>query len=284
MPTEVILTRLNRWLQKPHATALSDSRRRLPCYTELCRRWEAGHWSAHALDFGEDWQQWRRLARYEQKAWNDRVVGVLRGEVAATEALAVYLGAMAVREQGLYIATQIADEARHVTLFERFQQAVRGVEDEGNVPPGAGTWTDGDYRRLIAETLPALCSRLRTDPRDEATLVEAVALLHFLIEGGLGMSRLRSLARALARFPALHRGLVLAGRDEVRHYLFGLRFLHDAVRKEPAHAHIVVRTLAAHLPAVMRVLQPAGNEECEGVLRRLERGLRAIGPDIRLAA
>jgi ribonucleoside-diphosphate reductase beta chain len=265
----------------------------LPSYVELCARYEAGQWGVHALDFAADRHQWRNMNPALQEIWLRRVLGILRGEVAVNDALAVYMSAITRRDQSVYVATQIADETRHVSLFERFQREVIGVDnnDIARQSEEGARWTSAGYRKLVAETLPALCSKLRADQRDAPTLIAAVTLLHFLIEGGLGMARLRTMEGELGGqkgFPGLRAGLSLSARDEVRHFLFGLRFLHDAVQKEPTHGRTVVRTVADYLPAVLDVLGGASGPTMSGetprTLRRLERGLQAIGLSVSLAA
>lgn len=288
---EEIVGRLSDCLDRPVRHRRPRGVDKLPDCAELCRRWEARPWSAHALDFAPDVAQWRGLDQRDQAQWTGRVIGILRGEVAATDALAVYISAVGRRDQELYVATQIADEARHTTLFERFHGIVCDPERHaGGSPDASAPWTSAAYKALVAGALPALCARLRADRRDREALVEAVTLLHVLVEGGLGMARLRAMAADLAArrlFPVLRRGLALAAQDEVRHYLFGLRFLRDAVRQDPEHGQIVVRTLAAHLPTLLEIVGRQGaapGQEPARTLRRLGRGLSVVGIDVALAA
>jgi hypothetical protein len=76
-------------------------------------------------------------------------------------------------------------------------------------------------------------------------------------------------------FPALRRGLVAASRDEVRHYQFGLRFLAEAVAREPAYGALVSQTVRDRMPAVLQIMGQC--REVPRTIRRLQRGLRTIG-------
>jgi ribonucleoside-diphosphate reductase beta chain len=281
-----VLNVLEDWLIRPRFV---DTRRpirsnRLPDCRELCRRFETRRWTVAELDFDTDQRQFRSMAREERQAWWQRILGILRGEVAAVEALGIYLSAIGQGDEGRYIATQIQDEETHVQLFERFQEAIDPGLPLDATNPG---WTNPAYQELITRRLPAICLRLGRDRRDLEALVEAVTLLHLLIEGGLGMSRLRSMRTVLGEeglFPGLASGLALAARDEVRHFLFGLRFLHEAVSFERECGHVVVRTVAQHIEGVLAILENGRLAEVDRTLRRLERGLHSIGVAVSLAA
>jgi ribonucleoside-diphosphate reductase beta chain len=263
---------------------------RLPSCMELFRRWQSNRWSADALDFGPDQEQWRTMDEGERQTWMCRLIGLYRGDVAAVDALIIYKAAMARPDHAMFLATQIADEARHVTLFHRFQHEVLGWSEKQIEEESAqnGGWTCPAYRTLLVEVLPGLCGRLRADPRNEPALVEAVTLLHVLVEGGLGMFCLRTTNQNLAvrgAFPTLRQGLQLAARDEVRHFLFGLRFLADAIQEEAGHAQTVLRAVSAYLPLVKAVLgtpkvETGGSAlagETTRSLVRIQRGLHSIG-------
>ena len=255
-----------------------QSARRLPSTPNFCGALMPPV-GARTLDFGTDRDQWRTLTDPERQVWMVRLVGVHRGEAIATEIVRAYQTAMRRRDQVQYAASQLADEENHVGLFERFQREVSDLaEAQIRQTESMCGWTCSAYRTLAAETLPRLCGRLQSHPDDEATLVETVALFNVFTEGVLALSRLRTLDQHLQSrhlLPALQQGIALARRDEVRHFLFGVRFLRDAVRQHTAHAKTISCAVGDRLPILTSILRSP--LEKDRALRRLHFVLHAAG-------
>jgi ribonucleoside-diphosphate reductase beta chain len=265
----------------------------LPGYLELYRRWERQPWQVYALDFRPDRQQWRGALPAQREAWYRlaRLPGFYQGELSVAEALGPFLTAMPHDDQRLVLATQIADEARHVVFFERFYREVLGFapHELGEGLPAEHQSRSPAFVHIALERLPAMARRLRENPRDDGLLVEGVTLYHLIVESVLALDHQRLVLRELKQrelFPGFCTGFAALCRDEVRHVLFGMRFLRDMVRKDPAHGAVVSGCVAGLLPLLSQIWTPPGGNSATHaggpgsfgkVLRSLERRLQVIG-------
>ena len=110
----------------------------------------------------------------------------------------------------------------------------------------------GDRVRLAAETL-------RKDPSDFASLVRGVTVYMIVIEGMLALTAARFIIKSLREknaLPGFVAGFTAVNRDESRHVGFGVKFLADAIKDDPANAKIVEDTLKECLPVAPLVFVP----------------------------
>jgi ribonucleoside-diphosphate reductase beta chain len=258
---------------------------RLPSYTALYRRWEEQPWGVYALDLRADQQRWRSATGAERNSLTALArtvfVGFHHTEARVTDALAPYIRAMPREDQRLFLATQLADEARHTVFFDRYCREVLGgaPAELGGAPRGGRPWPETGIGRLAGEVLPAAAERLRAHPEDEAVLVEAVTVYHLIVEATVALTYQRLLLRFFKRlggFPGFCAGMAGLLRDEVRHVLFGTRFLREMVHKDAGHGATVMRCVARLLPLLRAIL--ATPPEQVPVLRAL-----GINPDRRYA-
>ena len=156
----------------------------------------------------------------------------------------------ATEEEKLHIAAQIEDEARHTVFFDRFYREVVGIEGadimevlDKSVPVGAG-----DLRRPV-RLLAYQADELRRNPYDQRARVRYGTTYFLWIEGVLALSVMKvtlSYARWRGFLPAYYTGFTATCRDESRHVQGGMRYLQDAVRKDPTmltEIHDTLRTI-----------------------------------------
>jgi ribonucleoside-diphosphate reductase beta chain len=271
----------------------------LPAYRDLYRRWEKDQWSVYDLDFTVDRQQWAQGTAEEKDFWYrlGRFPGFYLGEQSVADALGPYLAALSGEEERIVLATQIADEARHVVFFDRFFQEVLGLAPgEGKGLPAPWQTRSPAFQQIVLNLLPAVVQRLRQEPQNGPLLVEAVTLYHLIIEATLALDHQRLVLRELKRrglFPGFQTGFGAVFRDEVRHVLFGLRWLRDRVVKRPADGETILGCVARVFPLLFQILGPAGNSSSSAaalsphqdrwpqVVESLERRLQAIGLAVR---
>jgi ribonucleoside-diphosphate reductase beta chain len=96
-------------------------------------------------------------------------------------------------------------------------------------------------------------------PDDLAAKVRFVTIYHLILEGTLGLTSFRFVTAYLEREDLL-RGFVEGyseiHRDETRHIGYGVWFLREAVRDQPATADVIREALRELLPAVAEALTP----------------------------
>lgn len=236
-------------------------RERQPGCGELYRRWERQPWSATSIDLRFDALTWKSAtATDRQYVFRlGRFAGLLQGEVSVADNLSAYVAAAPRLEHRLYLATQLADEARHVVFVHRIHQEVLGQGgcEIADSLATAERWVSPAMRRLTDEALSASAERLRVTPTDRAALADGLTLYHLLIESCLGLPALRGMRRALVElggYPGLTRGLGWMLRDEVRHVLFGTSLLAELVADDAGLAEPVRECLTRWMPDVFDIL------------------------------
>ncbi len=161
----------------------------------------------------------------------------------------------------IFLATQIADEARHVVFFDRFYSEVGILEagDLGGRLEETSAHVTDDFTTLFDEMLASRADRLAGEPEDLETAVEFVTLYHMVIEGMLALTGQHFITDFNERegtLPGFVAGFTNVARDEHRHVAFGARFLRDMTRRDPKYGEAIQRTLAEVLPVAEGVLRP----------------------------
>ena len=190
------------------------------------------HWDPQDIDWSQDKADWQQLSQRERDLIMRGVSLFIGGEEAVTNDLAPLLIAMqrngGTIEDGMFLTSQLFDEARHVELFDAVS---RHVFEQ---PVSAEAWAGESYRTLFSELNQSL-ERLLHDSSLQAQ-VQAIASYHMIIEGVLaetGYYGIFTALRARSLLPGLQQGLTYIQRDEARHVAFGLHVLSRAIKHDP---------------------------------------------------
>jgi len=272
----------------------------MPSYMDLYRRWEAQQWAVADLDFSLDRKDWLESDDLDRKAtlWSHRLF--FNGEERVTATLAPFVWAAPTPEIEIFLSTQMVDEARHTVFFEKWWHDVVGTDARNltdllvEIRPEANE----GYNELFYDRLPSTAQRLASNPNDFDAFVEGVTLYHIVIEATIALTGQRFELEAMREQGltdrGFYRGFTAVARDESRHVNFGIKFLQEAVRKDPErYAPVIQRTLVECLPLISGTLDPPdpryitefGHTESEILtfaFESLNKRLRAIG--INLAA
>jgi hypothetical protein len=230
----------------------------------LYRLWEEGNWSAKGLDFSQDAIDWReRHSEHERQAilWNCSMF--LDGEESVTVTLAPFVEAATRPEDKIFLATQIADEARHHVFFDRFVREVcRLGSDISSTLTAVRPHLSWGYVQVFDE-LDRASERLRRNPHSLPLLAQGVVLYHIVIEGMLahtGQHYLRDYTTRSGYFPGFARGILLISRDESRHIAFGIQLLRELVSKDRRCKEAAIEMLNRVLAWAAGVLAPPEND------------------------
>jgi ribonucleoside-diphosphate reductase beta chain len=234
-----------------------------PSYRKLFSRWENQQWSSESFDFTVDREQWDGdTFTAEQKEWMEwSLSSFFLGEERVTTELLPFAIAAPSHEARAFLATQISDEAKHMVFFDRFYHEVLGVDAETltkNVEAQRPKMND-EYRELFDGVLADCADTLRRDPSDMSALVRGVTVYMVVIEGTLALTGARFIIRSLKQndwLPGFRQGFTAVNRDESRHVGFGVKFLADAIKADPANAKIIEDTLKETLPVATLVFVP----------------------------
>src|SRR5467141_3925976 len=253
--------------------------------TSLYRRWEKQQWAVSDLDFSQDKADWLSLPEGVRQVTQNTMTLFFIGEQAVTDTLAPLLHAAPYEDERIFLATQIADEARHTVFFQRFFEEVLGVGGGLHaaleaINPRA---TEG-FRKIFEHQLIDAMDLVRREPRNERAWVEGVVTYHLIIEGYLAVTGQRSLLRTLRNvgmMPGFVAGFTAVARDESRHIGFGVLALRRRIAKEPEIARVVtLKVLDLLDPAVRTAVAPDRKLPIEDP-RTIAPPLRVSGLDLR---
>lgn len=159
-----------------------------------------------------------------------------------------------------FVATQMADEARHATFFERYwETVVNAAERERGLTPTGPTddrWTSDSYEELFDRTAGAMAGLVqRAEPVD---LALAYTHYHLAVEGILADAAYRWIERhygdeptAAPELAGLVDGIREVRRDEGRHVAFGVTQLRELIERGGVDPALVDETLG-ELVALIR--------------------------------
>jgi ribonucleoside-diphosphate reductase beta chain len=230
----------------------------------LYRHWEDEQWSPFEIALDGDIRQWRDMDAADRSLVLWALSSLMVAEERITTKFSGLVGAYGTEEEATFLATQQVDEARHMQFYARYQ-------DEVVADPAAITEHVERARKLLSpafqtifdEALVQAHERLIADPANAAAKVDFVTTYHVVIEATLGLTAFNFITRYLersAQLPGFVEGYSKIHHDEQRHIGYGIWFLREAVRGEPALAENVRATLRSLLPAVAQALTPPDRE------------------------
>src|SRR5260370_5406209 len=228
--------------------------------TSLYRRWEKQQWAVSDLDFSQDKADWLSLPEGVRRVTQHTMTLFFIGEQAVTDTLAPLLHAAPREDERIFLATQIADEARHTVFFQRFFEEVLGIGGGLHaaldaISPRA---TEG-FRKIFEHQLRDATDLVRREPENERAWVEGVVTYHLIIEGYLAITGQRSLLRTLRNvglMPGFRAGFTAVARDESRHIGFGVLALKRRVAADAAVAEVIAAKVDELLEPAVRTVVP----------------------------
>ena len=258
----------------------------------LYERWEDSQWSPFAIDLSTDATQWRAMSGAERELIFYVLSSLMVAEERITTKFSGLVGAYGSEEEATFLATQQVDEARHMQFYARFQdEVVAAPEAIAAHVSHAREHVSDAFRQIFDVALLDAHERLVGEPRSLAAKVRFVTLYHLVLEGTLGLTTFKFTTDHLTReglLPGFLEGYGRIHHDETRHIGYGVWFLREQVRSDPATAEVIREMLRELLPSVAASLAPpetgavtdfeaigAGSEQVRsfalaGLTRRLE--------------
>jgi ribonucleoside-diphosphate reductase beta chain len=235
-----------------------------PSYRKLISRWERQGWNSEVFDFTRDAEEWNDESIWtaEQKrfmVWS--LSEFFLGEERVTTELLPFAIAAPTDDQRIFLASQIADEARHCVFFDRFYREVVGA-DATTIAENLAEQrqhVNTEWSELFDGILHECAETLRKDPSDMDALVRGITVYMIVIEGTLALTGARFILRSLKemdRLPGFRDGFTHVNRDESRHVGFGVKFLADAIKEDERYKRIVQDTLEETLPVGVLAFAP----------------------------
>jgi ribonucleoside-diphosphate reductase beta chain len=226
-----------------------------------------GTWDPATVDMAADRERWQTLNSREQALIVRLCAHFFGGEAAVAEDLVPFLVAIGRDggrvEDGLYLATYLFEEAKHVEFFDRALSEVMGATD-----PAAAVPRGPAYEELFGERLPRAMAALLAPDAGMPERVRAGAVYQLIVEGTLAETGYHGLREVFASagdrpgipdgeplLPGLAEGFRLIQRDESRHLAWGLYELDRLIRSEPAAWDVLEDELTTLLPLAVGVVQ-----------------------------
>ena len=232
----------------------------LPDYTTLYRKYLKQRWDVYDLDFSQDKVDWNeKMTEAERQSFLAIASGFHHGERQVEIELPVFMIG-AGEEEKLHISAQIEDEARHTVFFDRFYREVVGLQGDDimDILDASFPWVSETFVGPFG-LLAYQADEVRRNPYDERARVRYGTTYFLWIEGVLALSVMKvtlSYARWRGFLPAYYTGFTATCRDESRHVQGGMKYLQDAVRKDPS----MIREIHETLRTILLLAQVASRE------------------------
>jgi ribonucleotide reductase beta subunit family protein with ferritin-like domain len=221
-------------------------------FRALYEHWERHQWSPFAIDFSADAASFAALDEKTRLALVWVFAHRFQAEFNVAALLAPFLLAAPDYEVQLLLATQVADEHRHIESVLRVYSEVFGVE--GGI---------GAVKALADEQLDPVAGALYTaledvvrlleTSRDEDSFLRAVIAYHVFAEGSIGRANQTFVAAQFDRvgaFPGLREAQRLAVRDEVRHIGIGVCYARRRLARDGASVRALIAEMVEGFQAL----------------------------------
>jgi ribonucleotide reductase beta subunit family protein with ferritin-like domain len=243
-------------------------------FRALYEHWERHQWSPLAIDFSVDAATFAALDETRRSGLVWVFAHRFQAEFNVAALLAPFLLAAPDYDVQLLLATQVADEHRHIESVVRVYsdvfrveggiEAVKALADAHLDPAAAALYAALDD---VVGTLEA--------SRDEDSFLRAIVAYHLLAEGSIGRANQTLVAGQFDRvgsFPGLCEAQRLAVRDEVRHIGIGVSYARRRLTRDGAPARAVIEEIVEGFYAL-------GNSLLESAPGLVDRFVAAYGAD-----
>ena len=221
-----------------------DLEQRARPFRALYQHWEQNQWSPFELDFATDAATFAGLGEEERRGFLWIFSHRFHAEFKVATVLAPFVTRAPEYDLQVVLATQLADEFRHMQCVLRVYEEVFGVRGLERVRAIADENMDP-----IAETLYGELERwvrpLETSA-DPDVFLQAVVAYHLLAEGVVARTAQNLAAGQYARtghFPGLAAGQRLVARDEARHIGIGVSYCRRRMAADAEHTTAVIGTI-----------------------------------------
>ena len=221
-------------------------------FRALYEHWERHQWSPFEIDFTVDADSFAALDETTRTGLVWAFAHRFHAEFNVALLLAPFLLAAPDYDVRLLLATQVADEHRHIESVLRVYGEVFGVE--GGIE-AVKALADAQLDPVAASLYEALDGVVRTleQSRDEDAFLRAVVAYHLLAEGSIGRANQTFVATRFDRvgsFPGLQEAQRLAVRDEVRHIGIGVSYARRRLARDGQPVRAVIKELVRSFHAL----------------------------------
>jgi len=219
-----------------------DLEERARPFRALYDHWERTQWAAFGIDFSTDAASFAALSEAEQRGFVWIFAHRFHAEFNVAVLLAPFLRFAPDYETQLLIATQVADEHRHLQCVLRIYEEVFGVTGGIESVRALADENMDPVAEMLYEALERHVRILDEEGTEDAYL-QAVFCYHLLAEGVIARTA-QNLAvgqyERLGAFPGLIEGQRLVARDEARHIGIGVSYARRRMSEDRERATAVI--------------------------------------------
>jgi len=211
-------------------------------FRALYEHWERHQWSPFSIDFSADASSFAALDEPTRAGLVWVFAHRFQAEFNVAALLAPFLAAAPDYDVRLLLATQVADEYRHIESVVRVYTDVFGVEGGFEAVKALADAHLDPVAVSCYAALEGVVDELDTS-RDEDSFLRAIVAYHLLAEGSIGRANQTYVAGQFDRvgsFPGLREAQRLAVRDEVRHIGIGVSYARQRLARDGIHAGAVI--------------------------------------------
>jgi ribonucleotide reductase beta subunit family protein with ferritin-like domain len=245
----------------------------------LYDHWERNQWAIRDIDLAGDAASYAALDERQQKELLWILSHRFHGEHSVGSLLAPFLDAAPSHEMRVLIATQIADEYRHLQAVLRIYEHVFGIKGFAAAKQAADARIDAASRFLLYDALERNVLPLR-ERRDEDTFLKAVLSYHVIGEGTVARAAQAIAAERYASYDQAFPGLVRlqhnVTRDEARHIGIGVCYTRLRMLADPQRTSSVIDETVAEFAEVSAHAVELAKREIVGLMQQAY----GIDPDI----
>ncbi len=214
-----------------------DLEERARPFRALYEHWERHQWSPLEIDYSTDAESFAMLEEEAKEGFVWIFAHRFHAEFKVATVLAPFLLRATDHQLQTVLATQIADEFRHLTSVLRVYEDVFGIADIGAVKALADANMD-PIAATLYERFERRVKPLETSG-DEDLFLQAVVSYHLIAEGVIARTAQNLAAGQYAKygsFPGLTLGQRLVARDEARHIGIGVSYCRQRMARDRQRA------------------------------------------------
>lgn len=218
-----------------------DLEERARPFRALYEHWERNQWSPLEIDYSEDRKTFQALDQESRQGFMWIFSHRFHAEFKVATILAPFVMRAPTYDTQVVLATQIADEFRHMNSVLRVYDEVFGIGDMEEVRAIADQNLD-PVASTLYDKLEAYVEPLETSGDPDLFLQASVAY-HLIAEGVVARTAQNLAADQYTKygsFPGLTQGQRLVSRDEARHIGFGVSYARWRMSEDREHTAAVV--------------------------------------------
>ena len=238
-------------------------------FRALYEHWERNQWSVLDLDLETDARSFDALDPADQQGLIWIFAHRFHAEFNVARLLAPFLLAAPDWDSQLLLATQTADEHRHLQAVLRIYEEVFGVQGGIDAVRGLADQNLDPVAETLYGRLDEYIARLEHD-RHPDVFLQAVVVYHLLAEGVVARTAQNLAAGQYERFghfPGLAQGQRLVARDEARHIGFGVSYCRARMAADPEHTRAVIAEVIDEFASVAAELLVTANNGMGDIVR-----------------